>query len=378
MKKNDYVKIDIVKLRKTFELLNDLEYNINFLKKYSEYLEILRRINEKEKIFIDYKTNIEDEPFFYIEVFSIPVLKIIKNEKDLLISEYRGENFDTDIDLIISNLFLLSKRIGCVGFEKQFIYTEEIFNIFLDNIKTTQKGNDLFIETDIMNIFHSIAHKIAIIKKQRKFNATPLKDIDGFDVYKKVLISLELISSKNNLLSNSDDVKKQSDILGLLDDWLEKPIYTKEQMLEPVKIVQDKMDEIYGSDMAYIPSNIKKENKELEIREEIILKNLGIVIKGKYIIKRKTSDKKSLTEAESDLIYFLYERYKQNSSECFNINDLTKICGKEKKEGTIRNMITLINSKLKKIIGIHENIKVEKIIIRGKKGSYQLNPKIII
>lgn len=378
MKKNDYIKNDIVKLRKTFELLNDLEYNINFLKKYSEYLETLRRINEKEKIFIDYQTNLENEPFFYIEVFTIPVLKLIKEKKKILIKEYEGENFDTDINLIINNLFLLSKRIGCIGFKKQFTYTEEIFNIFLDNIKTTQKGNDLFIETDIMNIFHSIAYKIEIIKKQIKLNATPLREIDGLDVYKKVLTSLKLISNKDNTFSNSDNSKKQSSILGLLDEWIEKPIYTKEQMLGPVKIVQDKIDEIYGIDMVYLTPNIKAKNNEQEIREEIILKNLGLIIKGKYIKKIKTNDKKSLSQTESELIYFLYDKYKQNPNECFKIGDLAKIFRKEKGEKTMRNMITSINNKVKKIIGPHKNIKIERIIIRAKKESYNLNSKIII
>lgn len=377
MKKNEYIKNDIVKLRKTFELLSDLEYNIEFLKKYSEYLEIINRINSKEKIFKEYMSELKDEPFFYIEVFIIPTLKLISENKNILIKEYKKGSFEGEMNSIILNLLKLSQKLYCVGFEEQFLYTQNIFNNFLDKIKTTQKGNDLFVKTDLANIFHTIANKIKIKNEKSNINMNPLKIMSNYDVYKTTLTAIELSKNKNDFFSNSDNTKIESNLLGILDDWISKPIYTKKQLMGPIKLIQDKIDEIYGIDMTYIPYK-KRENISPEISEEIILKNVGIIIKGRNVIKKPNHSKILFSKPEKCLIYFLYEKFKQNQSECFQIKDLAKIFEKERSKYTMRNMITSINSKIKKTIGIYKNIKVEKIIIRAKKESYQLNPKIII
>ena len=93
---------------------------------------------------------------------------------------------------------------------------------------------------------------------------------------------------------------------------------------------------------------IKEDKKYSEADEDILLTLLGIRIKGDYIIRGK--DKAEINPTDKDLIYYLFYKSLKNEEECFTLKDLAEAKEIKKSERYIKNRITEVNQKVKKII----------------------------
>lgn len=125
-------------------------------------------------------------------------------------------------------------------------------------------------------------------------------------------------------------------------------------------------------------TEIKREKKYSEVNEDILLKTLGIKIKGDYIIRGR--DEAEINPTDKALIYYLYYKSIQNEEECFTLKDLAVAKEIKRSERYIKNRITEINRSIKKILKSKEkNHKIKKFIIKeNNKRGYHLNPKILL
>lgn len=109
-------------------------------------------------------------------------------------------------------------------------------------------------------------------------------------------------------------------------------------------------------------------------REEIILRTLGIKIKGNCIfVKKLVNNKKVFDPTEEALIYFLYFKFLKNKEECFSIQTLAKEL--KTSEGHLKNRMTNIHKIIRKTIS--ENRAIRDNLIKNTFGrGYRLNPRL--
>lgn len=124
-------------------------------------------------------------------------------------------------------------------------------------------------------------------------------------------------------------------------------------------------------------NKIKDDKKYSEANEDILLKLLGINIKGDYIIRGK--DKAKINPTDKAIIYYLFYKSVKNEEECFTLKDLAEAKEIKRDEGYIKNRITNINRSIKEIISKDLKLKIKKFIVKeGNKRGYHLNPKILL
>lgn len=116
-------------------------------------------------------------------------------------------------------------------------------------------------------------------------------------------------------------------------------------------------------------------DKSFPINEDILLKSLGIRIKGDEITKDNKKEK--INKTDNSLIYFLYYKSLNNPEECTNINDLSGSKGVDKSTAYVSNRITEINKIIKRIVSKEQNLKIPKFITKEKGRGYRLNPRIL-
>lgn len=126
-----------------------------------------------------------------------------------------------------------------------------------------------------------------------------------------------------------------------------------------------------------IEPKIKDDKKYSEADEDILLKTIGIKIKGDYIIRG--NNKTKINSTDKALIYYLFYKSVKNEEECFTLKDLAAAKEIKKSERYIKNRITEINRSIKKIISNEKNLKIKRFIIKeNNKRGYHLNPKILL
>lgn len=118
------------------------------------------------------------------------------------------------------------------------------------------------------------------------------------------------------------------------------------------------------------------DKKYSDANEDILLKTLGIKIKGNYI--SRGNEKIVINSTDKALIYFLYFKSIKNADECFSLKDLSKTKGVEKSERYIKNRIALINQSIRKIISKTLRLKIGRFVKNERKRGYRLNPKILL
>lgn len=120
----------------------------------------------------------------------------------------------------------------------------------------------------------------------------------------------------------------------------------------------------------------QESKKYSNANEDILLKTLGIKIKGDYILRGDS--KKEINPTDKALIYFLYFKLIKNADECFSIKDLSKEEEIKKSERYIKNRITFINQSIREIISKQLKLRIGRFIKNERKRGYRLNPKILL
>lgn len=132
------------------------------------------------------------------------------------------------------NFLKLGKMEGDERYGYWLSKAEETFNIFLDKIKTIDKGNNFFVKTNIMNAIPEIDVLYKHIQKDKKNKKSYLERIeenDTFGLVKKVK-ELEMNEKTDFTISLRD--RGKTDYIGFYD----RNKLTKEEMLEPINLFQ--------------------------------------------------------------------------------------------------------------------------------------------
>lgn len=227
-------KIDVV-----YDLLHKLPLDLDFYKKYYEYKILAIEIEKLMKI--DKEVVIEDKDSFeffafntlygYVHFKVFPLFNFIEENKEILFLEFPEDDILKEVKY---SFLKLGKMEDDTRYEYWLFKTNTIFDEFLSKIKTTKKGNDLFIETNIMNAIPEIDELYKRIQKDRKNKMTYLERIEENDTYGLVKQVKELGMEKKPEFSISLRDKGNTDYLG----FYESNKLTKEEMLEPVELFQ--------------------------------------------------------------------------------------------------------------------------------------------
>lgn len=248
----------ISQIEEVYNLLHKLPLDLDFYEKYHEYkllaieVENLMKI-DKEVVADDKDDSFESFAFNtlygYVHFKIFPLFNFIEENKKVLFLEFP----DNDLFKEVKYSFLkLGKMEDDTRYEYWLSKTNNIFDEFLSKIKTTKKGNDLFIKTNIMNAIPEIDDLYRHIQKDKKNKKTYLERIEENDTYGLVKQIKELEMDKKPDFSVSLRDKGKTDYIGFYD----RNTLTKDEMLEPVELFQS----LIQTKIKNIDESIKQEN----------------------------------------------------------------------------------------------------------------------
>lgn len=172
--------------------------------------------------------------------------------------------------------------------------------------------------------------------------------------------------------SNSDDWRKERELVKNENrDYLKRIESELNWQTETLRRVKD---ELISKNVTH--KNEEKSKKYSNANEDILLKTLGIKIKGNYVLRGE--EKREVNPTDKALIYFLYFKSIKNADECFSLKDLSKAKEIKQSERYIKNRITYINQTVKKIISQSLKLKISRFIKNESRRGYHLNPKILL
>lgn len=230
----------ISKIEVVYDLLQKLPLDLDFYEKYHEYKLLAIEIENLTKI--DKKTSPDNKGnsfdsfmtnslYGYVHFKLLPLLNFIEEKKDIFFIEFPDENLFKEIKY---NFIKLGKMEGDERYDYWLAKTENNFNDFLNNLKTTKNGNDFFIKTNIMNAITEIDSLYKHRKKDKKIKKSFIERIDDNDTYGlvKQIKGLEPDKKPNFTISLKD--KGETDYISFYD----RNNLTKEEILEPVNLFQ--------------------------------------------------------------------------------------------------------------------------------------------
>ena len=202
---------------------------------------------------------------------------------------------------------------------------------------------------------------------------------DGGIRENRTLIGIMLMKIKSDVEGNLEKFRKDyglpSEIEYLIWD-------TESILLDNAIYIDRKYRPVFEAYLRYldgdkIETEIKDDKKYSEANEDILLKLLGIKIKGSYIIRGQ--NKAKINPTEKAILYYLFFKSTKNEEECFTLKDLAEAKEIQRAERYIKNSITNINQSIKKIISQEKNLKIKRFIVKeNNKRGYHLNPKILL
>ena len=305
-------------------------------------------------------------------------------------------NYENMFDNKLKNKFIVGIKLTDTYPPK--IYTKYKIEITKEDNEKINKFLELLPDDSIKRIFYSLStSKILRINDAhimdkyleyiRDFNLSfENKNLDtNHKKFQKSFNELDSFILFNFFLNNSN-----IELLELYDASFRERLPKKyEKFNNELKILIDeaenkyyvfrKLIEEYVLENNIPESKIKENaqnNKYSTANEDILLKTLGIKIKGDYITRGAV--KKEINATDKTLIYFLYYKSIKNNDECCTLDDLSKEKSINKSKRYISNRISIINKLIKEIITKELNAKIPKFIkTEPKKRGYHLNPKII-
>jgi len=187
-----------------------------------------------------------DTLYGYVHFKIFPMLNLLEKNKEKLFTKFPDEN-------VFNQVKYHFLKLGKMEDDKRYEYwlskTDRVFNNFLDRIKTTKKGSDLFIETNIMNAIHEINDLCIHIKKDKNSKKPYLDRMNENDTYGLLKEIDKLGANKETKVTLSLRDKGKTDYIGFYD----RNKLTKEEMLEPAHLFQ-----------SLIESNLKDDDKMIE------------------------------------------------------------------------------------------------------------------
>ncbi|MEX2409992.1 MAG: hypothetical protein WD607_01245 [Candidatus Paceibacterota bacterium] len=324
----------ILKINSVYNILNKIPLSLDFYEKYHEYkilaLKIEKLLEIDKKSIVDEKQDsiksfMLDTLYGYTHFKIFPLLNFIEENKGTLFTKFPDENVFNQVKY---HFLKLGKTEGDERYEYWLSKTNEIFNNFLENIKTTKKGNDLFIKTNIMNAIPEINDLYTHIKKDNNSKKSYLERIDENDTFGLIIKIKELEMDKKMNFTISLRDKGKTDYIGFYD----KNKLTKEEMLEPIHIFQSLID-----------SSLKDKDKIIEQQKIVSFdsESSKILCNGKEV---KITKGKDIYYA----IKYLFER-KDIYDECFydEIRDESELNdGKERTDKNIYDALMQFNKRL--------------------------------
>ena len=232
------IKKLIKKINNTYDLLKKIPVSIDFYKKYHEYKIYAEKIEVYLKIDKESKEDemsadefINDSLYGYVHFKIFPILDLLEKHKDNLFLKLPE---DDEIFTKIKHSFLkLGKMDGDTRYEYWLNKTNILFDKFLNDIKTTTKGNNFFIETNIMNAIPEIDELYRHIQEDREQNKTYIERMEENDTY-GLLKKIEEMGQMKDSRSVSLRDKGSTDYVGFYD----RNKTSKEKMMEPIHIFQ--------------------------------------------------------------------------------------------------------------------------------------------
>ncbi len=285
----------ISKIEVVYDLLQKLPLDLDFYEKYHEYKLLAIEIENLTKIDKKTSTDGKDNSFEsfmvnslygYVHFKLFPLLNFIEEKKDILFIEFPDENLFKEIKY---NFLKLGKMEGDERYGYWLAKTENNFNDFLDSIKTTKKGNDFFIKTNIMNAIQEIDTLYKHREKDKKIKKSYIERIDDNDTYGLVKQIKELEPDKKPKFTISLRNKGETDYIGLYD----RNNLTKEEILEPVLLFQGLVSTNFkNGEQIFDEENIIYFNNETSKiicngKEIKIMKGKDIYYTIKYLFERE-------------------------------------------------------------------------------------------
>ncbi len=229
----------ISKIGLVYELLHKIPLDVDFYEKYHEYkllaVEIESLMNiDKERSAEDnsIESFMSDTLYGYVHFKIFPLLNFIEKNKETLFLEFPEDALFKEVTY---NFLKLGKMEGDERYDYWLSKTDDTFNVFLDNIKTTEKGNNFFVKTNIMNSVPEIDVLYKHIQKDKKSQKSYLERIDENDTYGLIEKIKELEVDETLDFSISLTNRGKTDYIGFYD----RNELTKEEMLEPVNLFQN-------------------------------------------------------------------------------------------------------------------------------------------
>ncbi len=273
------------KIKNQFELLEKLPLGVKFYEEYHKYNEYAQEINKIFKIEKEDDNKSGDDStifnsfFGYITFKVIPIICLLEENTSVLFEKLPkgSEKIFNDLKFHFGKL---SKKEGDRDFEYWFTHTDKLFNDFLDNIKTTQKGNDLFIETNIMNVMHELLDLLEKQKINKELKTSTIKTIDKNDIHKLVLMYKDYLK-KNGEEKTEKEFSfslRDKNELNILTIYQEEN-KTKEELMSPIYIFQK-----YIKDIEVSAKNNEEEKKEYRVSNFFThIKNTDILLKNREL-----------------------------------------------------------------------------------------------
>lgn len=180
--------------------------------------------------------------------------------------------------------------------------------------------------------------------------------------------SFSRLNSKSNQIVLYPDVKKNN------PELYKKSVNELRNLLEDT---EEKYNVLRKSIEEYqLDNRFGNKPKELEIEEQIEIKNLDIIIERNNYISRK-GKKFKINATDQSLIHSLHYRFMDEKGRCVNVKVLAKELGS--KEKYIVNRISYINKGIKELLkdvrGPNSNI--DSFIKNKKERGYHLNPRFV-
>ncbi len=242
MKNDTPIAVLLKKIKAQYELLEKIPLTPKFYEAYSEYrnladaIEDICKIDSAAKTDLVYEVGRFDSFFGYITYKVIPLIFFMQENKKILFKKL-PENEDKWFLNLEIHFAKLAKLQGDTRMWAWFAKTEKVLNDFLDQIETTEKGNKLFLGTNIMNVMHEILRLDKAHAARDELRTTPLQAIHGHDVHSLVLQLKKMDADKE--VKPSPSLRSHGEI-GIMSAYSNEGM-TKETMMMPVHIFQSKL-----------------------------------------------------------------------------------------------------------------------------------------
>jgi hypothetical protein len=232
-------------------------------------------------------------------------------------------------------------------------------------------------EVSLMRVYPKYIKKFGLSFEDKALKLNHSRFYEAFEKLNHfVLECFFRIIPENNFHVLHPDLKKRN-----LNEWKK----FADRLEKTLKDTEDEYEIFRKSIETYLLENNAAGTKTIDegtskkysnANEDILLKTLGITIKGNYIFRGKAKTKINVTDKA--LMYFLYFKALKNPDECFTLKDLSTSKDIGKSERYIKNRITIINASIEGIISKDLKLKIGKLIKREGARGYHLDPRILL